>query len=454
MFIAREEELMILEKVLNSNRKSSILLYGRRRIGKTALIKEALKGIKDAVIIYHEFHKVTFEVNLAEFSTSIASAFSIPALPPFPSLQAAFSFIASMNRKTIVIMDEYSDLKESLKKGDVDSYMRSVIDNLPDNIKIAVMGSMLKLMEELLEEDNPLFARFSTILKLRPLNYLDAAKFLPGKSRYEQMQFYSIFGGSPYVLSLLNEEKGLRTNIEETIIGLSGSIRSYIEAVIYQEAGRIPHGITILSLLKNGKKRYKDLEDVIGQDASGVLAKELKRLIELEIVEKTQPINKAEKSKCFYGIADPLIRFYFAYIYPNSTLLMSNPSVFYEKFIEKSIKDFIARRFEVACREYFTILVKKGKRTDILDIGTYWYDDKVNKTNGEFDIAFKTENGYEIYDAKFLSNPFAEQEAEKEFKQIQALSIPVSKWGIISASGFEKQNSNYVQITLDDMYKA
>ena len=454
MFIAREEELMILEKVLNSNRKSSILLYGRRRIGKTALIKEALNGIKDAVIIYHEFHKVTFEVNLAEFSTSIASAFSIPALPSFPSLQDAFSFIASMNRKTIVIMDEYSDLKESLKKGDVDSYMRSVIDNLPDNIKIAVMGSMLKLMEELLEEDNPLFARFSTILKLRPFNYLDAAKFLPEKSRYEQMQFYSIFGGSPYVLSLLNEEKGLRTNIEETIIGLSGSIRSYIEAVIYQEAGRIPHGITILSLLKNGKKRYKDLEDVIGQDASGVLAKELKRLIELEIVEKTQPINKAEKSKCFYGIADPLIRFYFAYIYPNSTLLMSNPSVFYEKFIEKSIRDFIARRFEVACREYFTILVKKGKRTDILDIGTYWYDDKVNKTNGEFDIAFKTENGYEIYDAKFLSNPFAEQEAEKEFKQIQALSIPVSKWGIISASGFEKQNSNYVQITLDDMYKA
>ena len=454
MFIAREEELMILEKVLNSNRKNSILLYGRRRIGKTALIKEALKGIKDAVIIYHEFHKVTFEVNLAEFSTSVASAFSIPALPSFSSLQSAFSFIASMNRKTIVIMDEYSDLKESLKKGDVDSYMRSVIDNLPDNIKITVMGSMLKLMEELLEKDNPLFARFSTILKLRPLNYLDAAKFLPGKSRYEQMQFYSIFGGSPYVLSLLNEEKGLRTNIEETIIGLSGSIRSYIEAVIYQEAGRIPHGITILSLLKNGKKRYKDLEDVIGQDASGVLAKELKRLIELEIVEKTQPINKAEKSKCFYGIADPLIRFYFAYIYPNSTLLMSNPSVFYEKFIEKSIKDFIARRFEVACRDYFTILVKKGKRTDILDIGTYWYDDKVNKTNGEFDIALKTENGYEIYDAKFLSNPFAEQEAEKEFKQIQALSIPVSKWGIISASGFEKQNSNYVQITLDDMYKA
>lgn len=452
MFIAREEELKTLGNALNSNKKSTILLYGRRRIGKTALIKEALKNVKDAVIIYHEFHKVTLEKNLAEFSSSIASAFSLPSLPSFNSLLDAFSFIAAMNRKTIVIMDEYSDLKENARKGEIDSYMRSVIDNLSDNIKLVVMGSMLNLMEELLEEDNPLFARFTTKLKLGPLNYLDAARFLPEKSRYEQMQFYSVFGGSPYVLSLLDDNEDLRANIEEKIVELSGSIRSYIEAVIYQKAGRIPHGITILSLLKNGKKRYKELEDVIGKDASGVLAKELKRLIELEIIVKTQPINKADKSKCFYGISDPLIRFYFAYIYPNSVLLMSNPSVFYEKFIEKSIKDFIAKRFEATCREYFSAIVKAGMRTDILNIDTYWYDDKANKTNGEFDIALKTENGYEIYDAKFLVNPFTEQEAEKEFKQIQALSIPVAKWGIISASGFEKTNSNYIQITLDDMF--
>lgn len=452
MFIAREEELKILGNALNSNKKSTILLYGRRRIGKTALIKESLRNIKDAVIIYHEFHKVTLEKNLAEFSSSIASAFSLPSLPSFNSLQDAFSFIAAMNRKTIVIMDEYSDLKENARKGEIDSYMRSVIDNLSDNIKLVVMGSMLHLMEELLEENNPLFARFTTKLKLGSLNYLDAARFLPHKPRYEQMQFYSVFGGSPYVLSLLDGDKDLRANIEEKIIEISGSIRSYAEAVIYQEAGRIPHGITILSLLKNGKKRYIELEDVIGKDASGVLAKELKRLIELEIIEKTQPINKAEKSKCFYNIADPLIRFYFAYIYPNSALLMSNPGVFYEKFIEKSIKDFIARRFEAVCREYFAALVKAGIRTDILDIGTYWYDDKANKANGEFDIALKTEAGYEIYDAKFISSPFSEHEAEKEFKQLQALSIPVAKWGIISASGFEKTSSNYIQIALDDMF--
>ena len=452
VFIAREEEKRILYEALQSKRKSTVLLYGRRRIGKTALVKEVLRNMDDAIIIYHEFHKVTPEVNLAEFSSSIGAAFSIPSLPAFSSFMDAFLFIGAMGKKAIVVMDEYSDLKDNARKGEVDSYMRSVVDNLPDNAKLVVMGSMLKLMKELLEEDNPLFARFSTVIKLGPLSYIDAAKFFPGLPLYEKMQLYSVFGGSPYVLSLLDEGKGLRGNIEDNIISLSGSIRSYIEAVINMEAGRIPHGITILTLIKNGKRRYSELEAVIGKSASGVLANELKKLVELEIVEKIQPINRSDRSKCFYVIADPLIRFYFAYIHSNPSLLMSNSSVFYGKFIERSIRDFIARRFEAACREYFAELVKRGKRNDILDIGTYWYDDRVNKTNGEFGVALKNDCGYEIYDAKFLMNPYPEKEAEKELKQIRALSIPVSGWGVISASGFEKQSSSYIQITLDDMF--
>lgn len=454
MFIGREDEIRILRQQFEGERKSVILLYGRRRIGKTALVNKALKNLPDdIVIIYHEFHQITLEQNISELSHTVAIALNIPSLPAFNNIAGLFSFISALNKKIVVILDEYSDFKQSAPKGLIDSYMRSAIDNLPNNIKIVLMGSRLKIMEELLNQDNPLFGRFTTIIKLEPFDYINASKFFPSLTHYDQISFYSIFGGSPYVLSLLDEKKTLRQNIEETIIMISGSIRAYIEAVINQEAGRVPHGIAILSLIGNGKRKYQEIEDVIAREAKGVLAIELKKLMDLEIVEKIQPINKQGKVKCFYEISDPLLRFYFAYIYKNPSLQMSNPSIFYRNFIEHSIGEFISKRFETVCREFFMHQIKTGKRPDIINIGTYWYDDKEQKLNGEFDVALKTNDGYEIYDAKFYNHPFEEKKAEKEIMQIKSLTLNITKWGIIASSGFEKKNSNYVQLTLDDLYK-
>ena len=452
MFLGRENETKQIREELESPGKSVILLYGRRRVGKTALLHEVLKSLKDVTIIYHEFHRITLQQNIGEFSSSIGRAFSIPALPSFSSLDAAFSFIEQTGRKTIIVMDEYSDMKENARKGEVDSYMRGIIDRMPDRMNLIITGSLMNMMEELMETGNPLFARFTMVMKLGPMDYFDASQFFPAKSRFEQMELYCVYGGSPYVLSLLKPGKSLAENIKENIIPISGSIRSYIEAVINQEAGKVPHGITILSLIGNGRKKYKELEDVIGKDASGVLSKELMKLTEMDLISKAQPINKTGKSGCFYEITDPLIRFYFMYIYPKPDIMMINPAAFFEKFIQKSLKDFIARRFETACREYFVRLVRNGIRTDIENIGTYWYDDKVNKRNGEFDIAIKTDTGYGIYDAKFVSKPFEEKDAMEEYRQIRALQIPVEEWGIISASGFREKSNAYHQITLDDMH--
>ena len=451
MFIAREEELRTIRESLGSSRRSTILVYGRRRMGKTSLIREALKGIDDSVIIYHEFHQVTLERNIAEFSLTIGRAFGME-LPAFRSLPDAFAFIGSMGKKAVVIMDEYSDMKENARKGEVDSYMRTAIDDLPDHVSLIATGSLVKVMEELLDERNPLFSRFTVLLKLNPLSYYDAARFFPERTHYEQLQLYSVFGGSPYVLSLI-DGTSLKRNICSRLISISGSIRAYVEAVVNVEVARIPHGITILTLLGNGKRKYSEIEDVVGRDASGVLAGELRKLVDLDVITRTVPINKSSRSKVFYEISDPVIRFYFAYIYPNPALLMTNPEAFYETFISRSIADFMARRFETACRQYFALLVKNGIRTDILDIGSYWYDDKERRCNGEFDVALRTMEGYEIYDAKFVKSPFTEREAEGERLQISRIpGLSVSRWGIISSAGFRERSNAYIQISLDDMF--
>ena len=453
MFIAREEELRTIRKSLKGKRKSTILLYGRRRVGKTSLIMEAIKDIDDSIVIYHEFHRVTLEQNIAEFTVSIGRAFGFGSMPSFASLPDVFSFIGHMGKKAVVIMDEYSDMKENARPGEVDSYMRTVIDNLPDCISLIVTGSIVKVMEELLDEDNPLFSRFSSLIKLRPLDYYDSARFFPSLSRMEQLRLYAVFGGSPYVLSLLDGEDGLEGNIQEKIISISGSVRAYIEAIINTETARIPHGITILSLIRNGKRRYSELEDVIGKDASGVLNKELRKLVELDAVSRVVPINRNEKGRTFYEISDPLLRFYFTYIYPNPAILMSNPEVFFDSFIARSIPDFIARRFEAACKEYFARLVRKGIRTDILDIGSYWYDDRERHTNGEFDVVLEFINGYDVFEVKFLSRSMSEEMAKEEAEKIREIkSFKARRIGFISLSGFSFSSDEYVLVDGDMLF--
>lgn len=175
MFIGREKELECLRKELRKDRKSAILLYGRRRVGKTRLIDEALKGIDDQLVIFHEFHKVTLFQNLTDFSSSIAEGLGYPMLPPFTSLADAFSFIASQGKRVIVVMDEYCDLTTYAKKGEVDSYMRTVVDRLSNTVSVVLMGSALKVMQSLLEEENPLFGRFTLSMRLKEFDYFDSS---------------------------------------------------------------------------------------------------------------------------------------------------------------------------------------------------------------------------------------------------------------------------------------
>lgn len=451
MFIAREKEKELLKRKLTSGKKASILLYGRRRIGKTSLVREVLEEIPDAVIISHEFHKVALEINLEEFSNSVGLAFGIRSMPAFRTIVDAFTFIAAQNRRTIVVLDEYSDLKEGAPNGAVDSYLRTCIDTLSENISLIVLGSTLKLMGELLEEDNPLFGRFTTVLRLRPFDYFDSGRFFPDLSFHDRMLMYCVFGGSPYVLSLLDGSRSMEDNLIETMISPDGPLKNYTEAVINLEAGRVPHGVTILTLLGNGKKRYSELESFIGKSATGVLSKELQRLVELELIEKVEPINKPARSKCFYRIQDPLVRFHFAYASLRSGMML-NPELSYANLVKPSLHEFIARSFEDACREYFVRLIARGLRNDILAVGTYWYDNPKTRTNGEFDVALKTSGGFEVYDAKFVSKAFSAGAVEKERQQISSIPLPLMRWGIISSAGFENQDDSLVQLTLDNLF--
>ena len=126
---------------------------------------------------------------------------------------------------------------------------------------------------------------------------------------------------------------------------------------------------------------------------------------------------------------------------------------FYDAYIEPSIITFISHRFEEMCRTYFSLLAKSGKLKGVLDIGTYYYDDSVRRKNGEFDIALKRVNGYDIYEAKYYRDILTEKEMLKEEKQVFEIStLNIKKIGFITVSGVETKLDKFEYVDGNQLY--
>ena len=215
MFIGRKKELGLLRDQLLSNKKSIVLMYGKRRMGKSTLITEASKDF-DGTVINHLCVKSTYEGNLALLFRSVALTLGEENLK-FTSLTNMFDYLKETDKNILLILDEYEYFKDSRKKNEVDGALRDIFDTLPANIKVILCGSYIPSMTEMLNDKNPLYGAFTLIQSIDEFDYLDASLFYPGLSDRDKIRFYSVFGGSPYVLSNLDYNKTLDENILNTL---------------------------------------------------------------------------------------------------------------------------------------------------------------------------------------------------------------------------------------------
>lgn len=453
MFIGRTEEKKVLHDFFTNNSKKAALIFGKRRVGKTTLIIEASRDF-DGIVIFFECGKVSLERNIESFSKAVSSALNISLSSS--DFESIFSVLKLLNKKVLVIIDEFQYLKRKTDDYEAESAFKSVIDNLSTNIKIILNGSSVSVMKDTLSYSNPLYGRFDTIINLLEFDYYDSSLFSPELSVRDKISFWAIFGGSPYVLSLVDYSLSLKENIINLILNRNGSIRTYIEYVISSELGGMNYLNDILDALKSSSLRYNEIEDKIKISKTGILARYLDTLLDLDIIEKRTPINKeGDKKKRFYTIKDNLLKFYFSYIYSLRGLINTiGEETFYEKNIAQSINTFISYRFEEAVRQYFSRQSRKGN-IDLSNIGTYWYDDKIKKTNGEFDCVIEnSKNKYSVYEVKFYSFPMTKESVKEEIDKIKQIEeIDVIKYGVVSSSGFIGSKLDGVDyITGEDLY--
>lgn len=453
MFIAREKELSVLKQQLLQEKKTAVLVYGKRRIGKSTLITKASEDF-DGTVINHLCVQSTFDGNMQLLSRSVCLSLGLPIIR-FSMLSDLFLFLGGQPKKILIIIDEYQYLKNSGRKNEVDSYMQSVIDSLPANVKLILCGSYITVMRELLEEENPLFGRFSAVIHLQEMDYYDISGFYPGASVRRKIADYAVFGGSPYPQSLIDPDSSVTENIKQLLLPETGILRIYIENIMLKEIQKA-YDVRILSSLGNGRKRYSDIQSDLNFKDTGILDKQLKNLMDMETIAKVTPINRpGDRRKQFYLLCDNLMRFYFTYIFGNTGLISRlGEDAYYFQFIEPSLEEFISRRLEDIACQYFSRQVKSGRIRDVYDIGSYWYDDPLRKKNGEFDCVLKRKKGYDFYECKFYTKPMSLGECRKEEAQVRAIpGLDCDSIGFVCTASFDFADSDYQLIDGEDLYR-
>lgn len=451
MFIGREEELALLRE---EHIGKAVMVYGKRRVGKTTLILKALEQCSYQTV-YFECLKGTMQDNIAGFVQELVRIKVLPVPLAFSSLQDVFAYLNTMPQIIVVVVDEYTHLYAMNDSAVVDSVLQSIIDNRLSNIELILAGSHIGLMKGLLQERNPLYGRFAVSIKLEELNYLDAAKFYPDKSAYDKVAHYAVFGGSPFINQALNPVATLRENIIDTVLNPMSSVYLYASQLVFADNALNVNAERIFFALGNDRKRYTEIEDALGVKKTGNLAKQIKTLTDHEILSRSIPINKPnDNKKATYELSDNLLRFYYTFVYKNtSALQVLGAEAFYDEFIAPVLTDFITLRFEGICRDYFSLQVRSGRMNGVRNIGSYYLDTAVRCENKEFPIAVELADGYAVYLAKCSTQPMTLDEIHSEAQRMEGVNDPgIKQLGFISINGFVEQEKPYIYLDDNDIF--
>ena len=456
MFIGRENELNVLQSFLDDATQKSLLLYGKRRIGKTELIRELFRR-NNKKYIYFECTKDSLKANIDGLIDVLIQNNILEQRVSATTFDELFYFIKIAQKPCTIVIDEYPYLYEFTDGKIIDSQFQKIIDNHLTQNKLIITGSNVSVMNSLLSESNALFGRFNKKLLLRELPYTKTQLFYPNKTIYEKIGFHSIFGGSPFVNKAINPKLSLEENIKSTFLDENSDVYTYCNYILFTDVASSMNINGLCNILKNGRKSCAEIENSLSVERNGGMNKKLATLIEMELISKVQPINKLGNNKASkYEINDNAIRFFYSFVYPNKSFLIKfGVDFFYDNFIKDQLTTFISHRFEEIVRNYFISQVSERKITNVINVGSYSYDDPKTKTSGEFDVAMLlTNEKYKIVEVKYYKdgNILTTKEMNVEQAQVNSIrELKIDSLAFICTSGYEKNNA-YECIDINNLY--
>ncbi len=457
-FYGRIQEQRKLRHFFEDDRSSAALVYGRRRVGKSALIKQSIKN-ENIRKLYYECKQTSEQNNVDSLSALISEEFQLPVLG-FTSMEVVLKYLfeTSINERIILVIDEYPYLRETVKG--LDSILQSLLDQYRDHshLKLILCGSYVETMKYLLAKENPLFGRIDLVIDLKPMDYYESAMFYPNFSPEDKVKLYSVFGGIPYYNRWIDSSYTVKENIQELISAPGSRLENEVSMYLKAEISKIVNANEVFEALSRGFSKYNDLLSQSHVSSGPTLIDVLDKLIRMEIVEKYAPINdKNNRRKSGYVIIDQMSLFYYRYIFRFlSQRSILDEDIFYKRYIQENFEtQYVPKVFETVCKQYLIRQNRAGNITPAFDdIGKYYYDDPAAHKNGEFDIVTRDPDGYIFYEAKFQNHPLSAEEISKEMIQVKAAGLNCYKFGFISKSGYQcKPDNDQIFIRIEDLYR-
>ena len=457
-FYGREQQQKKIKRIIEKNELQVALIYGRRRVGKSELIKQCLAK-EEAPKLNYECKQTTEMNNVESLSALISENFGLPALG-FGSMEALLDYLfrRASDERLILVLDEYPYLRETVTG--IDSILQSLIDRYKDttHLKLILCGSYVEIMKSLLARENPLYGRVDLAIDLKPMDYYESAMFYPSFSSEDKVRLYSVFGGIPYYNRLIDPALTVRENIQELISAPGARLENEVSMYLKSEISKIANANEVFEALSKGFSKYSDLLSQSHVSSGPTLVDVLEKLIRMEVVEKQAPINDADnRRKSGYFIVDNLSLFYYRYIFRFlSQRNVLDEDIFYNRYIDEDYEtQYVPRIFINICKQYLIRQNRAGKIEPPFDkIGKYYYDDPKTRTNGEFDTVTEDPLGYVFYESKFRKEPLSLTMIHEEIKQVQATGLNCYQYGFVSRSGFQCEPSDrMIFIHLDELYE-
>jgi AAA+ ATPase superfamily predicted ATPase len=456
-FYGREEEQKSINYLLNQDIFTSGIIYGRRRLGKTELLKHCFMNSNKKFIIY-QCNQENEKSNINDLVSVIKETLGIKNIAFDTFIDAIeFLFEYGIENDFCFAIDEYPYIRKIVDG--IDSKLQRVIDNYQNKskIKFFLLGSSISVMEDIQSEKNPLYRRFNLSLLLKEMDYYDSQKFYKDFSNEDKVKLYAAFGGVPFYNKQVNPKMSVKENIILLLSGQFSHLLSEITTNIKEELTKINNAYTVFSSIAMGAFHYSDILSKSGINTSSSLYDTLEILEKMDLISYVCPINdKTNRKKSGYVLTDSAVYFYYRYIYHNLSIknILSN-EMFYDKYINDDFLNVVVpKTFEKIAKEYLIRMNKAGKINPIIeDIGTFWYDNPIEKKNGQFDLVTKTKDGYIVYDVKFTNSKIDNHIVKEEIEQIKNTNLNPINYGFVSKSGFKITCGDYILISIDDIFE-
>lgn len=390
-FINRSKELTQLNQLFNTDKAQLVVVYGRRRIGKTRLLVHFCEGKK---MVFFAATRTSEKEALGIFSEQIAKAFPEKKLEytQFASFRKALEFLFEEARSTplVLVIDEFPYLMEA--SAGIDVHLQHLWDHEKEksNIKIILCGSTLSVMQKkVLGKNAPLYGRRTGAIKLLPLDYFNARLFCPAADLDKAVMYYSIFGGVPFYLEQLKPDGSLDDNVAKLVLDQTGLLYNEPYFLVQEELRDPKLYFAAMHAIASGNTRPTVIANYVGMD-SNKIGKYLNNLLKLELIYRELPVTikpSARSTKGYYQISDPFLRFWFRYVYPNTSAIeMGQGETLWKSLIKPDISVFMGPMWERVCRQYLSARGGSafGFNSPILSIGRYW--------EAEFEIDIVAEN--------------------------------------------------------------